>query len=384
MACVEVDFSRPLKKEIRIMNGQEEIIQQILYPEPIPSFYNICGKFGHVDSSCSKNPNNSAIPMSSFTPSEDVITYEEQQRNALLNNQASDIVNQKQSNAPEKLPDSGSSRSLATNRNSRPVKKWNHRRKKRVTWAPHNRTLSNQHPAGLSGRIEPNSTLSSLQQNNPPNHALGNILQVPNALQQHNPPKNSANYRQKDKGKGLVVETPIVSSISNDVPVAGTSRSSLTAEAEMVADGTTEFVQNVQVRQETPLLRNIATNAEIYASKTWNTLHAEQSYVNIDDQDAVPDHPSIIASDNAIDELQHVTEDLNVHPMQDTHSLNNLEENQNSGYFSVPELDTSTHEDEEMITITADWNQIRVPSSTLKEKNVRTRSKSKNLHLQMN
>jgi hypothetical protein len=69
--------------------------------------------------------------------------------------------------------------------------------------------------------------------------------------------------------------------------------------------------------------------------------------------------------------------------MQDKHSLNNLEENQNSGYSSAPELDISTHEDEGMITVTADWNRIRVPSSTLKEKHVRTRSKSKNLHLRL-
>jgi hypothetical protein len=90
------------------------------------------------------------------------------------------------------------------------------------------------------------------------------------------------------------------------------------------------------------------------------------------------------AADKDIGQFPYVIEDLDVHPMQGTKPLNNLEDIQHTGYHSAPEMAINAQEEDEMITIRADWNQLRVPSSTLKEKNVRTRSKSKNLHLQLN
>jgi hypothetical protein len=65
--CIEVDFSKPLKTEIRIQNGEETFYQPVVFPEPIPSYCNLCGRLGHMEENCRSNPANYSIPVNNLT-----------------------------------------------------------------------------------------------------------------------------------------------------------------------------------------------------------------------------------------------------------------------------------------------------------------------------
>jgi hypothetical protein len=63
--CVEVDFSKELKRSVRILNGNEIIYQPVMFPEPIPDFCHTCCRLGHKTEFCSKNPHQLAISVNS-------------------------------------------------------------------------------------------------------------------------------------------------------------------------------------------------------------------------------------------------------------------------------------------------------------------------------
>jgi hypothetical protein len=56
MVCVEIDFSKEIRRTITIQNGDETTVQPVQYPELIPAFCLHCGHFGHASELCSKNP----------------------------------------------------------------------------------------------------------------------------------------------------------------------------------------------------------------------------------------------------------------------------------------------------------------------------------------